>query len=170
MIHALLALARQHHGAPSISLVGLPNPGAELFSTIARHSGRLGWFIGRLEAPTAGGRHAAGRLRPGPARWLRTPQKHYEPPKRGRYARPRWTKTDMVVTGTRRRGHNQRQQHQECHKPEHRPEHPFRGISDHGALTPEAIEIVGSLLKNARELHVFAAPGSETASPCEFGR
>jgi hypothetical protein len=53
----------------------------------------------------------------------------------------------MMVTGTRRRRHNQRQQHQECREPEHRPEHPFRRFFDHGALTPEAIEIVGSLLK-----------------------
>ena len=61
----------------------------------------------------------------------------------------------MAVTGTRRRRHNQRQQHQECREPEHRPEHPFRGFFDHWALTPEAIEIIGSLLKNGRELHEF---------------
>jgi hypothetical protein len=74
----------------------------------------------------------------------------------------------MMVTGTRRRRHNQRQQHQECREPEHRPEHPFRRFFDHGALTPEAIEIVGLLLKNVRELQEFAALGSETASPGYF--
>ena len=71
----------------------------------------------------------------------------------------------MAVTGTRRRRHNQRQQHQECREPEHRPEHPFRGFFDHWALTPEAIEIIGSLLKNGRELHEFDALGSEKAPP-----
>jgi hypothetical protein len=46
--------------------------------------------------------YAAGRLRSEPAREPLPAQKHYAPPKRGRYTPPRWMMIDMVVTGTRR--------------------------------------------------------------------
>ena len=67
-------------------------------------------------------------------------------------------KIDMVVTGTRRRGDSYRQQHNECREPAHRPEHPFGGFFDHGALTPDAIEIVRAPLEHGRELYQLTAP------------